>query len=291
MEKVITNELVKFLLILGAAVVTLSVCLTKMVTSVRGSFKPYRKQTLLYLLAALFFYGMVACAAHPAVISDTMPALVFFQAYFLLIGSVHIYLMRQKMKWSGDDKAFYLDLIFTLLVSVLGCILFVLVYRLMNANGLQYVMMASILFFVLPFLFYYTFKKAMAIPPKILKEWYYPVHQEIEEPDDSKLKNLLVISFEFPKRAGDHRATIFRAKAPADMEFGQLFYYFLNDYNERHPNGKVQLANENGEPNGWIFYRKPDWYSLMTRYIDTDKTVLANRIRENEIIICSRSMQ
>ena len=291
MEKVLTNELMKFLLILGAAVVALTICLSKMVNTIRGSFKPYRKQTLLYLLTALFFYAIVAFAAHPAVINESMLALIFFQAYFLLLGAAHIYLMRQKLKWSGDDKAFYLDMIFTLLVSVMGSILFLLIYRLVNANGLQYVMMASILFFVVPFLFYYTFKKAIAIPPKIVKEWHYPIHQEIEEPDDSKLKNLLVISFEFPKLAGDHRATNFRAKAPADMEFGQLFYYFINDYNERHPNGKVQVANEKGDANGWIFYRKPTWYSLITKYIDADKTVFANRIRENEIIICTRSIQ
>ena len=291
MEKVLTNELMKFLLILGAAVVALTICLSKMVNTIRGSFKPYRKQTLLYLLAALFFYSMVAFCAHPAVINDTMPALIFFQAYFLLLGAAHIYLMRQKLKWSGDDKAFYLDMIFTLLVSVLGSIVFILIYRLVNTNGLQYVMMASILFFVVPFLFYYTFKKAIAIPPKIVKEWHYPIHREIEEPDDSKLKNLLVISFEFPKLAGDPRVTNFRAKAPVDMEFGQLFYYFINDYNERHPNGKVQVTNEKGDANGWIFYRKPNWYSLLTKYIDADKTIFANRIRENEVIICTRSIQ
>jgi hypothetical protein len=291
MEKVITNELMKFLLILGAAVVALTVCLTKMVNTIRGSFKPYRKQTLLYLLAALFFYAIVAIAAHPAVTGGTMPMLVFFQAYFLLLGSAHIYLMRQKLKWSGDEKAFYLDMLFTLLVGVLGSILFLLIYQLVNKSGLQYVMMASILFFAVPFLFYYTFKKAIAIPPKIVKEWYYPVHQGIEEPDDSLLKNLLVISFEFPKQAADARVTNFRAKAPVDMEFGQLFYYFINDYNERHPNSKVQVLNDSGEPNGWIFYRKPTWYSVVTNYIDADKTIFANRIRENAVIICTRSMQ
>lgn len=281
----------KFLLILGAAVVALAVCLTKMVNRVRGNFKPYRKQTGLYLLAALFFYGIVAFAAHPAFTGSAMWVLVFFQAYFLLLGAAHIYLMRQKLKWSGDEKAFYLDMLFTLLVSVLGCMLFLLVYQWINANGLQYVMAASILFFIVPFLFYYTFKRATAIPPKIVKQWYYPVHEAIEEPDDSKLKNLLVISFEFPKQAGDPRVTNFRAKAPADMEFGRLFYYFINDYNERHPGSRVQVANETGEPNGWIFYRKPTWYSLLTKYIDADKTVFANRIKENEVIICTRSIQ
>lgn len=291
MEKVITNELMKFLLVLGTAVVALTVCMAKLVNKVRGAFKPYRKQTGLYLLAALFFYAIVALAAHPTMISDTMGGLLFFQSYFLLLGVAHIYLMRQKLKWSGDEKSFLLDMIFTLLVSALGSMLFLLIYQLMNGNGLQYVMVASVLFFIVPFLFYYTLQKATAIPPRIVKEWHYPVDAEIEEPDDAKLKNLLVISFEFPKKVNDSRVVNFRAKAPVDMEFGQLFYYFINDYNERNPNGKVQFSNEAGEPNGWIFYRKPTWYTVITKYIDAEKTVFANRIRENEVIVCSRSTQ
>jgi hypothetical protein len=218
-----------------------------------------------------------------------MPTFIFFQVYFLMLGSVHIYLMRQSLKWSGDDKAFYLDMIFTFLVSFLGSIVFLMIYQLVNKNGLQYVMMASILFFIVPFLFYNTFKKAIAIPPKILKEWFYPVDREIEEPDD--LKNPLVISFEFSKKAHDNQVTHFRAKAPANMEFGQLFYYFINDYNERHPNSRVQFANDKGEPHGWIFYRKPRWYSFITKYIDAEQTVVSNHIKENEVIICNRSVQ
>ena len=151
-------------------------------------------------------------------------------------------------------------------------------------------MAGSILFFVIPLFINYTFTKAIAVPPKIFKEWYYPVDQEIEDPDDSKLKNLLVISFQFQKQNNDPHITNFRAKAPTDMEFGQLFYYFINDYNERHPNSKVQFVNGSGEPNGWIFYKKPKWYSIMTDYIDADKTIYNNRIRENDVIVCARSL-
>ena len=159
-----------------------------------------------------------------------------------------------------------------------------------NLDGLGFMMAGSLLLFVIPFLVYHTFDKAISIPPKIIKEWYYPVDREIEEPDDSKLKNLLVISFEFQKKTNDEHITNFRAKAPSDMEFGQLFYYFINDYNERHPNSKIQFINGSGEPQGWIFYKKPNWRSVMTRYINADKSIYNNHIKENDVIICARSL-
>jgi hypothetical protein len=176
------------------------------------------------------------------------------------------------------------------LVALLGSIGFILLYGYTNKDDFQYLMAGGVLLFVVPFFFYNTFRKALAIPPKILKQWYYPVQEDVEEPDENKMKNLLVISFEFPKQAHDNSFTNFRAKAPVDMEMGKLFYYFINDYNERHPNGRIQFINKGGEPHGWIFYKKPKWYSVMTKYVDADKTIFNNRIRENDVIICTRSL-
>ena len=112
----------------------------------------------------------------------------------------------------------------------------------------------------------------------------------MEDPDESKLKNLLVISFEFKKGINDSSITNFRAKAPVDMDFGQLFYYFINDYNERHPDSKIQYVNGSGEPNGWIFYKKHRWNTLTTQYVDAGKTIFNNHIKENDVIICNRSL-
>ncbi|MBC7903705.1 MAG: hypothetical protein H7Y27_09790 [Gemmatimonadaceae bacterium] len=291
MEKVITNELTKFLIIIGAAVLALTVLMSRMISKVKELYKPYRKQTIIYLIIALLFFAIIALAASPSIISTPSSALIAFQAYFLLLGSAHLYFMRENLKWSGNPKVFYLELIYTLLIGCIGSIAFVFVYRQFNENGLEYAMIGSILLFVVPLLFFQTFRQAISIPPKVLKEWYYPINQEIEEPEDSKLRNLRVISFEFRKHANDPEITNFRAKAPADMEFGQLFYYFINDYNERDPHSKVQYTNSQGEAYGWIFYKKPKWNNFLTQYIDADKTINTNRIKENEVIICMRSVQ
>ncbi|MBC8033521.1 MAG: hypothetical protein H7Y03_05210 [Chitinophagaceae bacterium] len=290
MEKAISSEFTRFIIILGAGTIALAAITAKLISKVRGTFKPYQKSTLLYLLCALIFFGIIALTAHPSLMSASISALVLFQAYFLLLGSAHLYFMTGTLKWSGDNKAFLLELLFTILVSLLGSIAFVLVYHLINKNGFEYLMAGSIVFFLVPFFFYESFKKAVDIPPKIVKAWFYPVNQEVEEPEDSKMKNLKVISFEFRKTPEDPITTNFRAKAPTDMEFGELFYFFINDYNERNPNSKVQFTDSAGKPYGWVFYKKDSWYSVITKYIDADKTIFNNQIKENDVIICNRSL-
>jgi Type VI secretion system, TssN len=290
MEKVISSDITKYLIILGAGTIGLFAVLINLVSTVKGAFKPYQKATLFYILAALIFFAVIALVAWPGIIEEPFNTLICFQAYFLLLGCAHAYLMPQKLRWSGDDKSFTSELVFTLLVAIIGAISFLLVHHFLNRNGLEYIMTASILFFIVPFLFSHTFLSATNIQPKVLKEWFYPYQQEIEEPEDSKMKNLLVISFEFQKQTTDDRITNFRAKAPVDMEMGQLFYYFINDYNERHTNSRIQFINGKGQPYGWVFYKKPKWYSIVTSYIDAEKTIFNNNIKENDVIICSRSL-
>lgn len=294
MEKVLTNEMSKFLIILGIGVISLSVVMARIISRVRGSFKPYRKATILYMLVSLLFFSVIATSIHfvnfpEPVTINLLTLYIFYQVYFLLLGIVHYHLMHKHLRWSGDEKSFWAELIFTIIVGMFGSMAFMAVYRLLDKTGTEYIMATSICFLIIPFFFYHTFLKAGKIPPKVIKLWAYPVHEEIEEPDESSLRNLLVISFEFQKQIGDRHYTNFRAKAPTDMEFGQLFYFFINDYNERHPNSRIQFVNGTGEPHGWIFFKKPKWYSLITEYIDPEKTIYINNIRENDVIICSRS--
>ena len=79
----------------------------------------------------------------------------------------------------------------------------------------------------------------------------------------------------------------FRLKAPEKMAFGKLFYFFINDYNDRHPENKIVYINSENEPHGWVFYRKPKWY-LGMKYIDYARTVDSNGIKEDNVIICQR---
>lgn len=290
MERVITNELTKLLLLLAAGVAGLTALTVNLISKARGNFKPYQKATLLYVAAGILFFSIIALAAYPPIAGQPLTMLIIYQAWFLLLGTLHFYTMGQWLGWAGDRKSFLAEMVFTIMVGLFGTIGFLLVYHFVSHDGLQFVMAGSILFFVLPFLLFHTFRRAVAIPPKIVKEWFYPVNEYIDEPEDSKMRNLRVISFEFQKRTNDPHFTNFRAKAPADMDFGDLFYYFINDYNERHSNSRIEIADHLGEPHGWIFYKKSRWFTVMTNYIDAEKTILNNKINENDVIICARSV-
>lgn len=290
MEKVISSDMTKFLVVLGLITTVITVVFAKLIEKYKGAFKPYQKATLWYMILFFLLFSIAALASYPGLFDKPINYLVFLQVYFFLLGVAHFYYMHQRLKWSGEPEAFWIELLFTTLLCILGSIGFLIVFRLLNKNGLHYIMTGSFLFFIIPLVFYQTFRKAIAIPPKIIKEWFYPVNEEIDEPEESKMKNLLVISFEFQKQISDTELTNFRAKAPTDMEFGQLFYYFINDYNDRHPNSRISFVNGKKEPHGWIFYKKSNWYTVMTRYISADKTIFNNHIKENDVIICTRSM-
>lgn len=289
MEKVFASEMSRFVFILGACTFALIMLVVNRITKLSGTFKPHKKPTLIYLILGFLLFSLLGLASVPDLFVSPVSQFVFLQFIFLVMGITHIFCMHKYLEWTNEPEAFWVKILFTVLMGIFGSIGYLIVFHLLNKSGLQYFMTASILFFTIPLIFYHCFEKALAIPPKILNEWFYPVNMEVEEPEDSKLKNLLVISFEFQKKIQDKHLTNFRAKAPVDMEFGQLFYYFINDYNERHKDNKIQYMGTGGSPNGWIFYKRPRWYSLSTSYVDAEKTIYNNRIRENDVIICSRS--
>lgn len=280
----------RLLIFLGVGVAALTTLVASRIQKTKGSFRPYARPTLLYMLVALLFFAVITLLAIPALRMELEVLFIGMQVWFLLLGVGHYYAMRRWLQWTGAKGSFGLELLFTVVVILLGAIGFVTLYRVVNREGLQWSMAASSLFFLLPMLFFQTFKKAVGIPPKIVQEWFYPVEQALEDPEESKLKNMLVISFEFRKQTADPHYTNFRAKAPVDMEFGQLFYFFINDYNERHPDGRIHFVNDIGEPHGWIFYKKPRWHTLITRYVDGARTIFNNHIREDDVIICERSL-
>jgi hypothetical protein len=96
----------------------------------------------------------------------------------------------------------------------------------------------------------------------------------------------LVIGFEIAKKPADKR-TYFRAKAPENIYLGDLYYFFINDYNELQSETPIEFLDKNGEPYEWGFRLKTKWYQR-TQIIDPSVRVKDNGIRENSVIICER---
>ena len=153
MERVISDEITKYLILLGGGAVALYMIITKLISKVRGAYKPYRKHTFIYLITALLIFTLLSILAYPSVIQSPFTAFVIFQGCFLLLGSAHVYYMQHNIKWVSGEKTFIPELLFTILVGAFGCIGFMLMYRFVNKNGLEYIMAATILFFIVPFFF------------------------------------------------------------------------------------------------------------------------------------------
>jgi hypothetical protein len=287
MDKFFTKEIIWMLGVAGIAGIGLMTFLGIYISKAKGSFAPYRKATVIYLLLATFICALVGFMGIALPLLNPFMTLIVCQAIFVLLGYWHLRAMPRHLKWVGNNS-FWFEAIFTIVVTAFAYMGFVMVFTYFNREGYQYHIGASVLFLLVTFLVYATFLRAASIPLPIYSKWYYPVHEEVEDPDDDDMKNMLVISFEFQKTSNAKHYTNFRAKAPADMEFGQLFYYFINDYNERHPQDKIAFLNEQASPYGWVFYKKPKWYHVSTQYVDTAKSFFTNHIRENDIIVCKR---
>ena len=104
----------------------------------------------------------------------------------------------------------------------------------------------------------------------------------------AEMKNPIVLSFEFNKEAETNEISNFRLKAPEQMEFGKLFYFFINDYNEGNPESPIAIQDRNRELYDWVFYSKPNLFGTRKHY-DFNKTIQSNGLKENDVVICQRA--
>lgn len=206
---------------------------------------------------------------------------------FLILGVLHIYLLSlwfSTLFSDGSIKA----LGFTLLLSVLSALVIVLLYHKISNTLIMGIGMATALVgFLFPVFVAKVYQTYLLIPAKEYKKWYYPVGQSLPDMDLLDLSRVLVIQFEFTKKADETAFTNFRAKAPNAMLFGELFFIFLNDYNDRNTGSPIEYLLSDQSPYGWLFYKKAPWYKRR-KYMDPDLTFQANGIVDNETIVAIR---
>ena len=285
MEKALSGDLLKVLIVVFVGGLGAYLFLANLTKRLIGSSKSTLRKQNIYLLVAALIFGIIACTA--TIFGDPEIWMISYQLLFLALGFLHYYLVK---KWfpAPEQKVFWHRFIFTLTICLFGFLLFVFAFRFFNPDGYHYLMASSIIAFLIPLLLYQAFLKAIAIEPPVMKKWFYPIYQNVEEPDDTQLKNMFIVTFRFQKKMTDPYFTNFRAKAPSGMDFGNLFYYFINDYNDRNPEDKIEFMDERGSPQGWTFYKKGRWFNVSPFYLDAEKTVFFNGLKENDIIICRR---
>ncbi len=213
-----------------------------------------------------------------------------FAAVFLVLGIIHMQFFHRKYFYANDDNRsrvvigeifFMLALLFFIIVVFSS-----LEYFLQNKSFLFFPMLLSMLTFFIPLSVYYTFDAAYKIPESRFPSWQYP-NSPIELPDEKPNEKLLVIAFELFKKPMDRSPTNFRAKGPETMKLGDLYYHFINDYNEFQSETPIQFTDHNYDVQEWGFRIKTKWYQPH-RILDPELTVRENRILENSVVICER---
>jgi hypothetical protein len=210
------------------------------------------------------------------------------QMGFLGLGLLHAQLIYRLLP-ALDEPSGKKGAMATCLYAFTGSAALVIFYRVSGLIEYSYSWLYALSSagFTLPFFIRLSMRYLVRIPAKLYKKWYYPLGNTMPDVDRLDLSKVLVIQFEFPKKYKEQQHTNFKAKAPVEMSMGNLFFIFINDYNERTPDSKIGYLNEQGQPYGWVFYRKTFWWQTR-KYFDPDLSFKDNGILDNFVIIADR---
>lgn len=267
----------------------ISVLILGIAKNLRKLISKNKKKFIYYALFSLLTFALAGLISAPAVLNDTpLNSFIGIQIILFILGLLHLYITKKYFSdFSFEESNFFYEFLFSIVILFVGLIAYVNVlnsFRPLLSN----VFLGAGLFFLIPLMLKQLVNAAFSIPVAYFKRWKYPLNSKIKDPLSHELTDPEVISFEFQKTIDDIEVTNFRVKAPMNMEFGKLFYFFINDYNERHPQSPISFLNQNSqEPYSWNFFFKPNWLGI-SKHLDFSKTVAQNKIKENDIIVCQR---
>ena len=279
----------KHFLLYAGSLMGFSLLLLPVIKLVSSSFVNHGKRPLLYNIISSI---IASSAAFGATYFTTSLFYTYWvlSAVFLLLGIVFVVIIHKKFFKARKDnrnKQLFAEIIYGLSIILMCAAIFSsLQYFLKDNNFMWFPTLLCTLFFFIPLLLLHTFDAAIDIPAPIYGSWAYPINNPIELPDEKEGEHLYVIGFEIPKKFTDAKRTYFRAKAPEDMLLGDLFYHFMNDYNDLHSETPIEYITS-GSVQEWIFRTKPKWFNF-SKILNPEFTVKQNRIKENTIIICER---
>lgn len=249
-------------------------------------FRQDKKRYFIYILSHGLVFLIFGAILYNLKGTTLNARFIAMQVYMALAGTVHFIFFRSYFK-RFDSKAIYKELAIAAITAIfISAFLIMVVVHFKELVYLPY-LLGSALFFLMPTMCYVLFETAISIPARLHKRWFYPVNSKYPAPHASDMRNIIILNFVFQKKEDDRHIINFKVKAPRAFEFGRLFYYFINDYNEKNPNSQIHYLDNKGEPYGWYFYSKPKWFGSSI-YIDPEIAIDTNDIKDGETIICQR---
>lgn len=204
---------------------------------------------------------------------------------YLFLGYYNLSILK-KMIVGLEEKPYYIEFLFVLILMIVSACIFSLVFNL--CNELQYGLWACTC--LIPFIFASLFLKAykcyMDIPIEIYQKWsYYDELQEMtaEYFDPEKI---IVVELEIFKNVLDMEPLNIKAKSSEITPFGIWFKTFLDDYNKKSPNNPIVFADQ-ANSYGWTFYTLSSIFGRK-KYIDASLSFATNKIKEKNVILAKR---
>ncbi|QLG46849.1 TssN family type VI secretion system protein [Costertonia aggregata] len=269
-----------------AIIVVLVVLVLTLLGSKTPSYRPKRKKFYLYLFVGVLIVGIVTAILFN--LKQTAIVLRYFSLMgaMLILGGLHVFFFHTVFKRFNSLNNFK-EILFAIIASLVLMVPIIMItayFNDLNYLGYYFVIICA---FVVPTSFFILFNYAVSIPTRLYSKWYYPFGKKYETPKHYELSNMIVLNFLFYKNTKEDHITSFKAKAPKNMDFGRLFFFFINDYNDKKSKSKIEISEDNGDPYGWYFYTKPKWYGA-SRHIDSELTVEQNNLVDGDIIVCQR---
>ncbi len=258
----------------------------RLMASKTPGFRKQQKKFYYYLLIHLVVVAVIAAIVYNLRQSTVMLRYLTLLGCAFIMGALHVYFYRIAFTKFDTNNTFK-EFLFAFITSIVLFIPVVMIgsyFDDLEFLPYYFVMAAA---FVIPTCFYVLFNYSVSIPVKLYSKWYYPLGKKYDSPKHYELNNMIVLNFMFHKNTREEHMTRFKAKAPKDMDFGRLFFLFINDYNGKKATSKIELTEDSGDSHGWYFYLKPKWYGS-SKHIDSEVSVEKNNLEDGDVVVCQR---
>jgi hypothetical protein len=250
-------------------------------------FKKYGWSSLVYVLVVPLLTASTSLLLYLRPSTGEINLLLLAQLVIIIIGTLHVFFVKKLLPFLGE-QAFGMQFVFVICILLFGYFFVNLSFTFLVSSDVKIIWYLSLLWFLVPFLLDQTIIHLLEVPPKEYKKWHYPIGETVEDPSDEEMENPVVISFVFKKNNDTPEATTFRAKAPLGMSLGRLFYFFINDYNSRHPESTISYADAGNTPDQWIFFKLKNKLLNWKTALDPEEEMINCNIKENDVLICKR---
>lgn len=229
---------------------------------------------ILMVGALLGIPGLMGCLKL-----DYMPwGYLLSMLYNVFIGVLLIYALTRRYEYEFNSNKIFVAF-FMLIAGLLGAYIHMNIFVLFAEPQLGIWAATSTTSCMLPFFFYWSYIALMAIPAEIYKVWQVPLSPLQVELEGMDFDRMLVLDLEVFRSPLDSQPIRVKVKAPADMNFGNWFHKFIDDYNVKFPNTPIIYRDLEQKSFYWIFFVRKTIFRRNV-FIDPDLTIQQNSIHE-----------